>query len=274
MPQRVKHNDPLIDAPLKSSSYSIGIGDGVIIDAEGGVQNVSAAGWTNEVVARRNQVGADIGTAVDGSPTNRIRNIRVLPNGQYEYPCTSTTTKVGTLFGHEKDAGGNFLDTDKLQAVTDLTQASFMSVEINASAVTTVKVIKLPPRQLHRETGEFGPWELSLASAHRSSSPQLMLSNWTPGKPVRLTTAMLMLLDGTLSSDVGVILLKNGSQFMQSLSFADGDGIGVTVSIDLALESSGVEVLGAADNFTFHTEGPVGAGTPRLALTVRYVYPS
>ncbi len=274
MTRRIKHADALIDAPLISSSYSIGIGEGVIIDSQGGVQNMSAAGFPDEVNARRDAVGAELGTALDGSPTDQIRNIRVEPDGTYTYPCTSTTTVLGTLFGYEKDAGGPFLDADKLQKVEDATEASFFAVEINTSAVTTVRVVKLPPRKLNPETGEFGPWEASVASAHRSSSPQLYKSNWTPGKPVRLTTAMLELLDSTLSSDIGVILLKNGSQFMQSLSFAAGDGIGVTVSIDLALESSNTQVLAADDKFTFHTEGPAGAGAPRLALTLRYVYPS
>ncbi len=273
MPQTIKNRDSLLKAPFVSSAYSVGIGDALVVDSQGGIQTASAAGWGDEVTARRNHVGQDAGIAIDGSPTNKDRSIRALPDGSYVYDCTSTTFNIGDLFGLEKDAGGNFLDTDKLQRIDDATQASFYAIERATSAATTVRCRKLPPRKFNPQVGEAGPFLLSVASAHRSSTPTVGLSGWNFGKPVRATTAILTMTTGALSSDVGVVLYNGTTQFLTSLSLPAGATIGDTVSIDLGLESSGAELFGPTDQFQFHTEGPVGAGDPRLAVSIRYVYP-
>jgi len=257
---------------VTSSTYSIGVGDQVMQDAEGGVQQVSAAGWTDEVTARKNAAARFAGVALDGSPATCNTDIRVGTAGVYEFTCTSTTYEVGDYFGPEKSASGNYLDPDLLQKVTDPAEATCYAVNRAASAATTVKV-RLLPRAFAPagRIGEiwFGPF--SMASGHRSSAAGLFLSNFAFGRRVRILQALGYHADGTLSSNYGVVFQKNASNVMVSLSFAVDAAMPIPRSCQWSLESSAADFFDAGDLLVIHGEGPVGAGVDRIAVGLRFL---
>lgn len=271
---RYRRGDETIKAPVISSTYSIGVHEMVLQDAQNGIQNVSAATYNDEAHARKYAAAHGLGQAWGGSDTDESRDVNVMPEGVFEMPCTSTTPTIGTLFGPEKDSGGSYLDTDKLQKVESLAEATHVCTKHYGSATTTVEVRLLPPRLLNPRFGEtFFPGDLSAASAHRSSTPAEFISGYKFGRRVKLLEGLAVVGGdaATLSSDYGVVFLKNGSQIMVSLSVAVDDVTGDWHSCDFTLESSNAHIFEADDALTIHGEGPVGAGEVRLGIGVRYI---
>jgi len=262
-----------LTAQIVSSTYSIGVGEVLIKDAEGGVQNVSAAGWTDEATARRRAAALFAGVAGEGSDADEKDDIVAYEDGVFEYTCTSTTYNPGDLFGPEKDAGGNYLDTDVLQKVIDPTEACFYAVNRAASAATTVKVRPLG-RRVAGANGRvnqitFGPF--LVVSGHRSSAAGVLVSNYTFDRRVQLLGTKLIPYDGALSSEYGIVFQKNGSNVMASTSAIATLGLGLVAPLDFfSLESSSAHVFEPTDKLVIHGEG-VAAGSCRLGLVLKFI---
>jgi hypothetical protein len=259
----------MLAVAVSSSTYSIGVGDGVLRGT--GAQTVSAATWAAEQFARK-RAGKDfVGIAAEGSPADESRDVTIHEAGVFDMPCTSCTPSVDDLFGWEKDAGGNYLDSDKLQLVIDASEAVFRCVEDYGAATTTVRVALLPRKAVNVRFAEHWWDQLSHPGSCHLSSGTAMISNWTFGRPVELLEGWVMGVGGDLSSDYGILFLKNGSPIMTSASYAAGAIVNVYASADFKLESSAANVFGPDDSLTIRGNGVAGAqAATQFTVGVRF----
>jgi len=187
---------------------------------------------TDEATTRAKFCAKFLGVFLDRSESGDTDEVRVLTDGVVEMPCTSTTYEHGDMFGPEKDASGNYLDSDKLQKVTNPWEAIGYAVDRKGSADTKVK-LKLWPTALRgslagaRVVDQPFPTQLDLTAANDPS-----VTNWLFPWRCKIL-AIKGVVETTVAADTTapVISFLNGSnEGDDTLTIPDGTARGAFVS--------------------------------------------
>lgn len=95
-----------------------------------------------------------IGISGTRKAAGKAANIRVITEGEYEFDCASATWEVGDLAGSPEDAGGTFLEDQKVKKTTSVNSAVMVSVKRATSATTRhrfrllTRTVGIAPRPL------------------------------------------------------------------------------------------------------------------------------
>lgn len=221
-------------------------GDMVFHDADD-VKPAHDLTWdTDEATTRKKFCAKFAGISLDKATTTSTEEALVQTAGIVKLANTSTTFEVGDMVGPEKDAGGNYLDSNKVEKVTDPAEAIGWVVERAAAAVTEVWVYLMPaavrkglaPTKQHLNFGGT----LSLTATGN------LVVNFTFGKRVKLTRMICVVTTLVAADSISpVVAYKNGSNSGDdTVTLVEADAVGAIKEVAIS-DANNYDVFDADD---------------------------
>jgi len=254
--------NPRPDAALKyavDSAVVVTRGDMCWLNTDD-IRDADAFTWdTDEPTTRRKFCALFAGIATESSPSGKTDDILVMGPGAIveDYPCTSSTFEIGDMVGPEKDAAGNTLDNDLVQAVTDPREAIGLVVKAESSAVTAVTFQLLPAVMLQslgslKVRDFFFPVPTDLTNDNAAC-----VTDWL--FPNRCKLLELIGITGTVvaaDTTAPKVAYKNGdNEGDDTLEIADGSAVGAVTSQAIA-DANGYDIFDVDDKLDIYTETP------------------
>lgn len=138
---RKQRSDGLVSIPAVSAL--IEAGDLVWYSSGSASPASSQADAGSEPLNQETFARLFLGVSQDRSPSGTTDNIivDVSPLSEYQFACPSTTWNIGDLVGASENSGGDGLEDQQVELVTDPAEAIGVSVQEDSAAATTVKVL-------------------------------------------------------------------------------------------------------------------------------------
>lgn len=224
------------------------------------VRDADAFAWdTDEPTTRRKFCALFAGIARESSPSGKTDPIHILGEGAIveDYPCTSSTFEIGDMVGPEKDAGGNYLDNDLVQKVTDPREAIGLVVKREASAVTAV-TFQIFPAVLRQSIGSLRIRDFhfpTLVVLTTDNDPAV--TNWLFPNRCKLLE-LKAIVDTTVAGDTTApkVAYNNGANAGDDeLEIPDGTARGAVVSQAIS-DANGYDYFDVDDQCDIYVETP------------------